>query len=78
MWYEKLIDAGRVPDAVLRLGIRKLLSDRLREEDMGDVEAQRERLAAFIAELKRSPIAIHTAEANQQHYEVPTEFYQLC
>ena len=78
MWYEKLIDAGRVPDAVLRLGIRKLLSDRLREEDMGDVEAQRERLAAFIAELKRSPIAIHTQEANQQHYEVPTEFYQLC
>jgi len=78
MWYEKLIDAGRVPDAVLRLGIRKLLSDRLREEDMGDVEAQRERLAAFIAELKRSPIAIHTTEANQQHYEVPTEFYQLC
>ena len=78
MWYEKLIDAGRVPDTVLRMGIRKLLSDRLREEDMGDVEAQRERMAAFTADLKRSPIAIHTQEANQQHYEVPTEFYKLC
>ena len=78
MWYEKLIDAGRVPDAVLRMGIRKLLSDRLRDEDMGDVEAQRQRLSAFIAELRRSPIAVHAKEANEQHYEVPTEFYQLC
>ena len=76
MWYEKWIEQERLPDAVIRLGIRKLLAERLRDEDMGDVEAQHDRLRAFIAELSRSPIAIHTDKANEQHYEVPTAFYQ--
>jgi hypothetical protein len=29
------------------------------------------------AALRELPIAIHTDAANEQHYEVPTEFYQL-
>lgn len=78
MWYEKLIDREALPDAVIRLGIRKLLAERLREEDMGDVVAQRDRLRSFVASLKASPIAIHTDKANEQHYEVPTAFYQLA
>lgn len=78
MWYENLIDHERLPDAVLRLGIRKLLADRLRDEDMGNIEAQRERTRAFIAQLRASPIAIHADKANEQHYEVPTAFFQLC
>jgi tetratricopeptide (TPR) repeat protein len=28
----------------------------------------------FVAQLKASPIAIHTREANEQHYELPSEF----
>ena len=24
------------------------------------------------------PLAINTTDANEQHYEVPTEFYKLC
>lgn len=32
----------------------------------------------LIEELKTSPIAIETQAANEQHYEVPTEFYQYC
>src|SRR5262249_32108595 len=35
-------------------------------------------LKSLIAQLKASPIAINTADANSQHYEVPTGFYQLC
>ena len=27
---------------------------------------------------RESPIAIHQEEANEQHYEVPAEFYKLC
>jgi len=77
MWYETLIDRGVLPDAAIRFGIRKLLAERLRDEDAGDVEAQRERLRAFIGSLKESPIAVHQDKANSQHYEVPTEFYQL-
>jgi cyclopropane-fatty-acyl-phospholipid synthase len=30
----------------------------------------------FIQELRQSPIALHTAAANTQHYEVPTDFFK--
>jgi hypothetical protein len=42
------------------------------------VEANVAAKLAFVARLKELPIAINTPEANEQHYEVPTEFYQLC
>lgn len=73
-----LVERDLVPDFLLRRGIRGLLRDRLREEDRGGAEARNRALLAFVAELKDSPVAVHTAEANAQHYEVPTEFYALC
>lgn len=30
------------------------------------------------AELRESPVALATQEANEQHYEVPPAFYELC
>lgn len=71
----RLLERDLVPDRLIRQGIRKLLRERLDEEDQGDPEAQQKRLMALIAHLKASPIAINTSEANEQHYEVPTEFY---
>lgn len=32
----------------------------------------------FIKDLYSRPIAIEQAKANEQHYEVPTEFLQMC
>ena len=78
MWYDKLIEANKVPDFLLRRGIRKLLAQRLADEDKGGVEAQQAHLMALIDQLKGSPIAVNTTEANVQHYEVPTQFYQYC
>lgn len=75
---DSLLERDVFPDFLLRLGIRRLLAQRLREEDKGSAEAQRAHLQALIEELRRSPIAIETAAANEQHYEVPTRFYQLC
>ncbi|MBM3869721.1 MAG: class I SAM-dependent methyltransferase [Verrucomicrobia bacterium] len=72
------LERNLLPDPLLRFGIRRLLAQRLREEDKGSAEAQRAHLQALIEELRRSPIAIETAAANEQHYEVPTRFYQLC
>ena len=66
------------PDSVLRFGIRRLLRERLREEHRGDTEAQRQQFQKLVEELRASPIAIETGAANEQHYEVPTRFYQLC
>jgi cyclopropane-fatty-acyl-phospholipid synthase len=73
-WLEKNL----LPDWLIRIGIRRLLRQRLREENRGGAEAQRAHLLKFVEELKQSPIAIDTQGANAQHYEVPTRFYQLC
>ena len=78
MWYKALLEKNKVPDFLIRIGIRKLLKQRLRDENKGSIEAQQKHLLKLIEELKASPIAIHTAEANEQHYEVPTEFYKYC
>ncbi|MEY2881244.1 MAG: hypothetical protein RLZZ15_3624 [Verrucomicrobiota bacterium] len=61
-----------LPDWLIRLGIRRLLAQRLRDES-----ARYDR-AAYVADLKTRPLAEQTAAANEQHYEVPTRFYQLC
>ncbi len=74
---DHLLARNLLPDAAIRIGIRNLLSKKLRDETRSDVEAQREALAAFVADLKKSPIAIKTGAANEQHYEVPTEFFKL-
>jgi cyclopropane-fatty-acyl-phospholipid synthase len=74
----RLVEKGLVPDGLIRWGIRRLLKVRLRQEDKGGVEAQTEALQAFIRELKASPIAVHTGDANAQHYELPTAFFRLC
>jgi cyclopropane-fatty-acyl-phospholipid synthase len=73
---DSLLARNLLPDAVIRMGIRRLLARKLRDEDLGCVERQQAALLAFIDELKASPIAIKTASANEQHYEVPTEFFK--
>ena len=78
MWYDKLVEQDKVPDVILRQGIRKLLKQRLVDENKGSVELQQAHLSSLIEQLKASPIAVNTVDANQQHYEVPTQFYQYC
>ena len=75
---DRCLTRDLIPDPLLRFGIRRLLRDRLREEDKGGVEEQGRHLQSLIETLRRSPIALETAAANEQHYEVPTRFYQLC
>jgi cyclopropane-fatty-acyl-phospholipid synthase len=74
-WYEPLVERDLVPDWILRAGIRRLIAQRLREEDKGDPERQQSHFMTYVEQLKASPIAIHTPAANQQHYEVPAEFF---
>lgn len=69
------LEADRVPDWLIRRRIRSLLAQRLAEEDRGNPEAQQAHLMQMVQRLRESPIAIHTEAANEQHYEVPTEFY---
>ena len=41
-------------------------------------EQELEQKLKIVQKLKTMPIAIATAEANEQHYEVPAKFYDLC
>jgi len=73
-WAER----GWLPDALVRLGIRRACAQRLREESAGGVEAQSRRQGERLAALRASPLAVHTEAANAQHYELPPEFFRLC
>lgn len=66
-----LAERGLVPTALIRSGIRRLLRQRLR--DLHQAGSQDE----FLADLARSPIALNPDRANEQHYEVPPEFFSL-
>ncbi|MBM3872693.1 MAG: class I SAM-dependent methyltransferase [Verrucomicrobia bacterium] len=69
---DSLLEKNLLPDWLIRIGIRRLLAQRIREES-----AHYDR-AAYVADLKTRPIAEETRAANEQHYEVPTDFYRLC
>ena len=73
---DSLLERNWLPDWLIRLGIRRLLAERLQLENKGSLELQQDHLMQFVAMLKHSPIAVNTLDANQQHYEVPAEFFQ--
>ncbi len=77
-WIDSLLEKNLLPDWIIRIGIRRLLAERIELETSETIEDQRERLLAMVYELRQSPIAIETKAANEQHYEVPTSFYQYC
>jgi len=78
MWYNALLEKNLIPDALIRFGIRQNCKERLRDEYTGDLEIQQEKFMQFVSLLKRSDIAVETKAANEQHYEVPTRFFQLA
>lgn len=73
---DDLLSRDLLPDAAIRLGIRRLLAKKLSEEDRGSPWANQAATMAFVRELSEAPIAIKTETANEQHYEVPTEFFR--
>lgn len=74
---DKLIAKGFIPTFLLRLAIRALLYKRLRKEKSGGIEAQTARKQLLIEKLSQSALAVEVEKANEQHYEVPDEFYRL-
>jgi cyclopropane-fatty-acyl-phospholipid synthase len=74
---DALVESGLLPDLALRLAIRRLVARRSRQEARGGVEALQARVSAWVETLRRSPIAVETGAANEQHYEVPSAFFRL-
>ncbi len=70
-----LIEGGWMPDFLVRAGIRRLLSRRLRTirgEYESNPDEYRQR---FLDAINRHPVADRTEEANAQHYELPPSFF---
>ena len=74
----RLLETDRLPDFVIRRGIRHLNKLRLKTENQGSQESNQENFMRLVEFLKSSPIAVQTDKANEQHYEVPAEFYALA
>ncbi len=64
------------PDAAIRHGIRHLLKHRLRQIRSGDVPTAAMQESQFIEQMRGAPIALVPEKANDQHYEVPAEFFR--
>lgn len=69
------VEQGLIPDVITRAAMRHLIRQRLNAPETVDQERRAEAFAQFLQDLRSSPIAINTADANVQHYEVPAEFF---
>lgn len=65
----ELAERGRLPLAALRWGIRRMLRERLRDEQR--------RGRDLAPELAGGPVALAPEQANAQHYELPPAFFEL-
>lgn len=68
-----VVERAPLPDPVLRMGVSYLVGrtrERLSKTPVSET-------TAFARQMSDYPIAIHTKEANAQHYEVPARFFEL-
>jgi cyclopropane-fatty-acyl-phospholipid synthase len=68
-------EQGLVPDVVIRAGIRRLLRERMEEIAAGDCDAAAALADEFALSMRSAPVAPLPEKANEQHYEVPAEFF---
>jgi len=69
---ETIVDGGYLPTFLLRRGIRAQLQDRINTIATTSMQSALETKMAYVELLRQRPIAINTADANSQHYEVGT------
>jgi cyclopropane-fatty-acyl-phospholipid synthase len=72
-----LAEKGYVPEFLLRQGIRRLLTQRLEELHAKYDPKHEQEVTAWIEHMRASPIALVPEKANEQHYEVPPEFFKM-
>lgn len=70
-----IVENGYLPDSILRLGIRRLLKKRLNTIDQTKASEGGDLIANFVKAMDASPVAALPEKANEQHYELPSEFF---
>jgi cyclopropane-fatty-acyl-phospholipid synthase len=74
----QLAEKGWIPDSLIRFGIRRLVKQRLHALSFGSAESNQVEKNKFVESLIKSPLALETEKANEQHYEVPAAFFALA
>jgi len=74
---DRMLERGLLPDRVLRTGSVIGARSRLRREQRGGVEEQERRLGELVERMRSGPVAESVVAANEQHYELPAEFFEL-
>lgn len=69
------VERGLVPDVITRIAIRRLCEQRLQECDSEKELASLRKYEDFIESMPMSPIAPVPEKANEQHYELPSDFF---
>ncbi len=69
------VERGLIPDVVTRAAIRRLCEQRLLDCDRGNDIANSRARQAFVESMRAGPIAPVPEKANEQHYELPPEFF---
>jgi len=75
-WLIDMMERGRVPDCLIRAGIRALDRRRLRTERKRGPAEQLQAKMDLVRQLRESPVAVATDKANEQHYEMPPAFLE--
>ena len=65
-------ERGWLPDALIRYGIKRLLLRRLSKET-----SKENNYRDIVKAMSEGPLAIKTDLANDQHYEVPSAFFEI-
>ena len=73
-----LAEKGLLPDSIIRAGIRKLVATRLTDISANNCEVGSKIFADFAANMRQANIAEVPKLANEQHYEVPADFFHYC
>jgi cation-transporting P-type ATPase 13A2 len=77
-YLDKLLDSGYLPHPAIRVGIRRQLLDCINLISSTSLEAAYQTKMKYVKALHTRPIAIETATANKQHYEIGTGVLQAC
>lgn len=68
---------GWLPDWVVRMGIRRLLRRRLRDQASAAFDGLDNTRGRHIARMRENAIAQATQAANAQHYQLPAAFFRI-
>ncbi len=72
----RLVERGLVPEALVRIGIRRLLGERLEEQAQHFGANEKDAPSKWVQRMRSEQVALVPEVANDQHYELPPAFFE--